>query len=379
MLSVGEAAAGGAVLEEEHVELRATVRRYLGERFPESEVRRLMGTPSGFDRATWSEMATGLGLQGLAVPEQFGGSGYGWVEQGLVFHELGRALADGPYLSTVGFVVPLLLACGDEAAQDAYLPRIASGDWTAAFACFEAAAPDVGTVTTRAERTDTGYVLTGTKPAVLDGADADLILVLARGDEGTRLFAVEPGGPGPAREPLRTLDLGRRHATLTFERTPARAVGTADRAPASVAAAVDALSLALAAETTGISERALQMSVAYARERVQFNRPIGSFQAIKHTCAEMLLAVESCRALVEHACWAADHASGLLPALASAARVRTSTASVKVTYDNIHVHGGIGFTWEHPAHLFFRRARADAAVLGGPEAHRSLLADRVGL
>ncbi|WP_051683622.1 acyl-CoA dehydrogenase family protein [Blastococcus sp. URHD0036] len=379
VLTAAEVAAGGVALEPEHEALRETVRRFTAERFPESEASRLAAAPEAFDRARWQMMANELGLQGLAIPEVYGGAGYGWVEQRLVFHEFGRALVGGPYLATVGFAVPALLACGDEAAMQEYLPRIAAGKLIATVAGPESDRPDVSDVRTSARRSGDGYLLDGVKPTVLDGAEADLFLVVARAEDGVRLFAVESAAPGLTIDRLESLDLGRAFARLTLKAVPARPIGTVDSVAQGFSEAMDRFSIAIAAEQTGIIDRVLQMSVEHAKMRVQFNRPIGSFQAIKHACADMSLALESCRVLVEQAAWLADQGSPLAPASVAATRARCADETRKATYDCIHLHGGLGFTWEHPAHLYFRRAHSTAVLLGGPEVYREELARRIRL
>lgn len=381
---------------EEQEELRSGVRRFLNDKSPETEVRRLMETTEGYDPAVWAQMGEQLGLQGLAIPEEHGGSGYGWAELVVVFEEMGRALLCAPYLATVALAAPALITSGDAAAQAAYLPAIAAGRSVATLALTEEsgrwdeggitlrATPAPGPATaapppTGADPTAEGWVLDGHKMFVLDGHTADLVIVAARAESGLSLFAVAGDAPGLVRTPLPTMDQTRKQARLEFTSTPARLVGDEGEAWAVLTRVLDLAAVALAAEQVGGAQRVLEMSVEYAKNRVQFGRPIGSFQAIKHKCADMLLEVESARSAAYYAGWAAAADSDELPAVASLAKAYCSEAYFHAAAENIQIHGGIGFTWEHPAHLYFKRAKTDELLFGDPSFHRELLAQRIGL
>ena len=363
------------VFTSEQQELRRTVRRFLADKSPSAEVRRLMDTEDGYDPGVWSQLAGQLGLVGLAVPAEHGGSGCGPVEQLIVCEEMGRALLCAPYLSTAVLATSALLASADRAAQAGLLPPIVAGSLIATLAVPE----DEGTWTTSALRTrarvqGSRWLVTGQKKFVLDGASAGLILVAAQAPAGPSLFAVDGAAPGLARRPLRTLDMTRKQAVIDFAEVPARLVGAEGAAAAIVDHAVRLGSIMLAAEQVGGAQRCLDMSVDYAKFRYQFGRPIGSFQAIKHKCADMLLEVESARSAAYYAAWAvADGASDLALA-ASLAKAYCSEAYVGAAAENIQIHGGIGFTWEHDAHLYHRRARSAEAMLGTPAEHRDLAA-----
>jgi alkylation response protein AidB-like acyl-CoA dehydrogenase len=268
-----------------------------------------------------------------------------------------------------------LLASGDTAAQADLLPPIASGETIATLAVPEddgSWTPDDFGVTAR--RSGDRYLLDGRKSFVLDGMIADLILVAASSDDGPALFAVDGDAPGLSGQAMQTLDMTRKQAVLTFSASPGRPVGQAGAAAEIVAQAVRGGMLALAAEQVGGAQRCLDMAVAYAKVRHQFGRAIGSFQAIKHTCADMLLEVESARSAAYRAAWAAADGAADLPLIASLAKAYCSEAYFRVAASNIQVHGGIGFTWEHDAHLYYRRAKSAEVMLGTPAWHREVAA-----
>ena len=365
---------------DEQEELRRSVRRFLADKSPESEVRRLMATEQGYDPDVWAQMARQLGLPGLAIPEKFGGSGFSFVELVVVLEEMGRALLCAPFFSTVVLAGGALLASGDDAAQKEFLPGIASGELLATLALTEDSARwDEAGVTTAATAAGNEFRLAGHKSFVIDGHLADLILVAAQGAGGVSLFAVAGDAPGLVRESLPTMDQTRKQARLTFDQVPARLVGAEGQGWPIVARALDGAAVALAAEQVGGAERVLEMSVEYAKTRIQFGRPIGSFQAIKHKCADMLLAVESAKSAAHYAAWTAAENNDELPVMASLAKAYCSDAYFQTASETIQIHGGIGFTWDHPAHLYFKRAKSCELLLGDPAYHRELLAQRIGI
>jgi alkylation response protein AidB-like acyl-CoA dehydrogenase len=365
---------------EEQEQLRRTVRAFLEQKSPESEVRRLMETGEGYDTAVWKQMGEQLGLQGLAIPEEYGGSGYSFVEIGVVLEEMGRALLCSPYFSTVVLAANVLLHSGDEAAKKEYLTGIASDDTIATLAFTEDSGRwDEAGIRSRATSTEQGWVIDGTKMFVLDGHTADLILVAARTGEGVSLFAVSGDAPGLTRTGLSTMDQTRKQARLEFAATPARLVGNAGAGWDTLSTVLDLAAVGLAAEQVGGGQKVLEMSVEYAKVRVQFGRPIGSFQAIKHKCADMLLEVESAKSAAYYALWAAAELNDELPVVASLAKAYCSEAFFHAAAENIQIHGGIGFTWEHPAHLYFKRAKTSELFFGDPSYHRELLAQRIGI
>ncbi|HEY1279037.1 MAG TPA: acyl-CoA dehydrogenase family protein [Acidimicrobiales bacterium] len=365
---------------EEQEELRKTVRSFLDQKSPETEVRRLMETDEGYDPAVWKQMGEQLGLQGLIVPEEFGGSGYSYVELGVVLEEMGRSLLCAPYFSTVVLAGNTLLHSGDDAAKKDYLPGIASGETIATLAFTEPSGKwDEAGITMEATRDGDGWVLNGTKSFVVDGATAGLILVAARTGKGVSLFAVDGDAAGLTRTSLSTMDQTRKQAKLEFSGTPARLIGTEGEGWKTLSTVLDLAAVALAAEQVGGAQKVLDMSVEYAKVRIQFGRPIGSFQAIKHKCADMLLEVESAKSAAYYGMWCASEMNDELPSVASLAKAYCSEAYFHSAAENIQIHGGIGFTWEHPAHLYFKRAKSSELLFGDPTYHRELLAQRIGI
>ncbi len=365
---------------EEQEELRRSVRRFLEDKSPSTEVRRLMETTEGFDRAVWEQMANQLGLQALAIPEEYGGAGFGYVELIVVFEETGAALLCAPLFSTVALAANALLCSGDEGAKKDLLPGIASGETIATLAFTEDSGRwDLEGITLAASASGGSWTLDGHKMFVIDGHNADLILVAARTAGGVSLFAVQGDAPGLVRTPLATMDQTRKQARLEFSGTPARLIGEQDAAGPVLSKTLDLAAVALAAEQVGGAQRCLDMSVEYAKTRIQFGRPIGSFQAIKHKCADMLLEVESAKSAAYYAGWAAAEDSDELPVVASLAKSYCSEAYFHAAAENIQIHGGIGFTWEHDAHLYFKRAKSSELLLGDPSYHRELLAQRIGI
>ena len=366
------------VFTDEQQDLRDMVRRFLAEKSPVSEVRRLMATEAGYDPAVWAQIGH-LGLAGLTIPEKYGGAGRGPVEQLIVCEEMGAALLCAPYLASAVLVACALQASGDETAQADLLPAIASGQTIATLAVPEEDGSwSLNELHVTARRSGDRYLLDGRKSFVLDGMIADLILVAASSDDGPALFAVDGPGdgsaPGLSRQAMQTLDMTRKQAVLSFSGTPGRPVGQPGAAADIVAQAIRGGVLALAAEQVGGAQRCLDMAVAYAKVRHQFGRAIGSFQAIKHMCADMLLEVESARSAAYHAAWQAADGAADLPLVASLAKACCSEAYFHVAASNIQVHGGIGFTWEHDAHLYYRRAKSTELMLGTPEEHREIAA-----
>jgi alkylation response protein AidB-like acyl-CoA dehydrogenase len=367
------------VLSEEQEELQATVRRFLADRSPLSRVREVMEMAEGRDAALWDRMAGDLGLQGLTVPETYGGAGLGQVDLSVVMEELGAALTPSPFLASAVLAATALLAADDEEARRDLLPGVVSGTTIATLAVAENGAGwDPDGIAARAAFDDGRWVLEGAKTLVPDGAQADLLLVAARAGDELGLFAVEGGAPGLSRANLAGLDPTRRLARLELARVPARRLVSEDAAGA-LRHTLDLAAVALAGEQLGGMQRCLDLSVAYAKARYQFGRAIGSFQAVKHLLADMHVAMELSRSAVRYAAWAADEAPDELPVAAGLARAACSEAFFRVAADTIQVHGGIGFTWEHDAHLYYRRAKSSQLLFGGPRLERAQLADRLGI
>jgi acyl-CoA dehydrogenase len=357
-------------VSDEQRALRSAVADLMARRSAEAQVRALTATDTGFDPAVWRELAA-MGLTGLLIGEEYGGAGAGPVEMGIAMEEMGAALLVSPFLSTAVLVPSLLVEAGDAAECAAVLPRIAAGDLIASVAFAEDGSARLpSTIATSAGAIGDAWHVTGYKHFVLDGQSANLFYVLAGTDAGPAVFAVDPGAPGLDVTPLTTLDPTRKQCRLQFVDTPARLVGRLGAGVEVFSAALDRSAVALLSEQAGGARRAVEMATDYAKTRYQFGRAIGSFQAVKHMCADMLLEAESA---VSAARFVAGSFAGQAPsriADLALAQAYCSDAFVFVAATNIQVHGGIGFTWEHPAHLYLRRARSDAQLLGSPSWHR---------
>ncbi len=365
---------------EEQEELRNIVRQFLEAKSPESAVREQMDTERGFDPVVWSQMAEQLGLQSLIIPEEFGGQGYGYVELIVVLEEMGRALLCAPFFSTVVLATNTLLVADDAAANAAILPGIASGETIATLAITEPNGKwDESGIEATATNDGGTWKLDGTKSYVIDGATADVIIVAARTAAGISLFSVAGDAAGLTRTPLSTMDQTRKQAKLDLAGVEGTLIGTDGAGWDTLSTVLDLAAVGLAAEQVGGAQWCLETAVQYAKDRVQFGRPIGSFQAIKHKCADMLLEVESAKSAAYYAGWCASERNDELPAVASLAKAYCSDAYFHASAENIQIHGGIGFTWEHPAHLYFKRAKSSELLFGDPSYHRELLAQRIGI
>ncbi|MFM7069243.1 MAG: acyl-CoA dehydrogenase family protein, partial [Actinomycetes bacterium] len=333
-----------------------------------------------YDTAVWTQMAEQMGLQGLVVPEEFGGQGFGFVELVVVLEEMGRRLLCAPYFSTVVLAAQTLIHSGDDAAKAEYLPGIADGSTIATLAYTEPNGRwDAEAVTMTATAAGDSWTLNGEKLYVLDGHVANLIITAAKTPAGISLFAVDGDAAGLTRTALSTMDQTRKQARLEYADVPARLIGTDGDGWTVLSMVLDLAAVALAAEQVGGGQEVLEMAVQYAKDRVQFGRPIGSFQAIKHKCADMLLEVESAKSAAYYAGWCASELNDELPSVASLAKAYCSEAYFHAAAENIQIHGGIGFTWEHPAHLYFKRAKSSELLFGDPTYHRELLAQRIGI
>jgi alkylation response protein AidB-like acyl-CoA dehydrogenase len=362
------------VFTEEQGELRKAVRKFAAENFDEPAVRRLMESDPTFDAKVWARLGGELGVLGLSVPESDGGVGGTLVDQAVAVEELGAQLACGPLFGTVYLAIPALVAAPAGTARDELLTDLVEGRRTAAFAVTDAAgAFDADAVGVTAS----GDELTGTVEQVVDGSAADVLLVAAKGPDGVALYALDGAGSGIARTALDTLDLTRPQANVEFTGAPATLIAGPTEAPAVIERALQVGAALLAVEQVGAAQHLLDLSVEYAKTRLQFGRPIGSFQAVKHRLADVLVDVEHARSTAYHAIWALSDGSDD-PALAtSIAQAVCSAALSHVATDAIQVHGGIGFTWEHQAHLYFKRAATDAVLLGSAEQHRARVAELV--
>src|SRR5712692_2635772 len=313
----------------EQQELRESVRRFLADRVPLQRVRELMDSADGTDEKIWNYAAGQLGLQAIAIPEEYGGAGFTFAEQAIVLEELGAALYPGPYLASAVLAATALLASSDEAAKRDLLPGIANGSTVATLAFTEddgSWEPDA--IRLAATRDGDAWRLDGHKSFVLDGHVADLVLAVARTGDGLSLFGIDAAAAGNSgrleRRELQALDQTRRLGRLEFSAVPARLIGTPGEGRAILERALDVAAVALAAEQLGGAQRALDMAVEYAKIRHQFGRPIGSFQAIKHRCADLLLEVESLRSAVAYAAAAVAEDSDEVPVLAALVKALAS-------------------------------------------------------
>lgn len=362
----------------EQEDLRTSVRDFLA-RHSGSEARNdLLKNGYRFDRELWTAMAHQLGLQGLALPESVDGSGAGFIETAIVLEELGRDSYAGPYFSTIA--ASWVLTHGDAAAHE-LLAGVADGSRVLTLAI-----PDrEGTWSapgdsTRALEYGDGMRLFGTKVNVTDAGTADTFVVIAQLPEGGRAwFAVDADAEGVTVDVRESLDLTRPIGHLTLHRAPATLLVGPDLADDVLTEVNVKAAAALAAEMVGGAGAALDQSVAWSLERTQFGRPIGSFQAIKHMCADTLVEIETARLLSQYAAWAIDADSSDAEVSASMAKQAASDAFCLAAGNNIQIHGGIGFTWEHSAHLYFRRAKASSALFGTADRHRDRIADLLAI
>lgn len=375
-------------LSEEQDMLRMTARRFLDDRAGSDVVRNLMETAAGFDAGLWHEIAA-QGWQGMAIPEEYGGAGFTFMEQAILMEEMGRSLFPAPYLSSIVLGADLVLTAGTEEQKQTILPDVASGEIRLAVAHLESGGRwDATGVEMTATNEGGGFVLEGAKFFVIDGHTADSLIVVARtdpsssGTDGISLFLLPADTDGIESRRVETMDQTRKQAEITFAavRVPATAMlGDPGSGWSSLQEMLQRAVVALAFEQVGGAQQCLDMSVEYAKARIQFGRPIGSFQAIKHKCADMLVAIESARSAAYYAGWAASVGDEDLAIAAPLAKSYCSEAYSHAAGENIQIHGGIGFTWEHDAHLFFKRAKTDELLFGTPADHRAALADALGL
>ena len=368
------------VTTDEQKALRQTVRSFLERQSDEAAVRTAMVSESGFDRGLWDQLAGQLGLAGLTIPEEYGGSGSSASDLAVVMSELGRFLTCSPYFGSVVLAANAFLESGDKEACLAYLPRIASGELIGALAVNEQTAeltPEADS--TAAESNGGDWAISGEKNFVVAGIAADVLVVSAATPSGPSLFVVDATHDSVQRTALSVMDLTRHQARITFQRTPASLLGEAGTAAKVLARVAELAVVALANEQAGAAERCLEMSVEYAKTRFQFGRQIGSFQVIKHMCADMLLEVEAGKSAALYAAEHADEPGEEATRSAHLAAAYCSDAFMKVAADNVQIHGGIGFTWEYAAQLYYKRAKSSQVLLGTPVYHREKLAECSGL
>ncbi|MBW2240961.1 MAG: acyl-CoA/acyl-ACP dehydrogenase [Deltaproteobacteria bacterium] len=366
---------------EEQDEFRAMLRRFFEEKASGIEVRRMAESAEGFDRALWKQMAQELGLQGVHLPEKHGGQGFGFLELGVALEEMGRVLLPSPFFASSVLATAAILNAGSQEQQAALLPGLASGERIATLALVEPGGCwDPLAIELEAIPDGDGFRLTGTKELVLAGDVAELFIVAARlpgtqGGEGLTLCLVDATNGGLKRTLEEPLDVTRRMARIEFDAVSAKALGNPGQAAAPLAKVLAQGAIAQTAEMVGGAARCLDLAVEYAKVRVQFGRPIGSFQAVKHKAAEVLLDLEMARSAAYWAWWVADEDGDELFLAASLAKATCADAFHHAARENIQIHGGIGFTWENDAHLYYKRATASDVLLGDAGEHRLKLAD----
>ena len=360
-------------LNDEQQAIKSTAREFLAARYKSERVRELAESEQGYERSDWEEMAE-LGWTGLALPEEWGGQGLGIVELAVVFEEMGYALAPSPLLSTT--LAGLALATnGTDAQKERWLRPLAVGEARGTVALFDAGTPAaIGEFAMEARPDGDGVVLDGEKVLVMDAAGADFLLVSTA--DGRR-HLVERGADGVSIAPERSIDTTRRLFSVRLDGVRVGPEAMLGGTQEDYLPVLWRICVAIAAESTGVAQRTMEMAVAYAKDREQFGRPIGSYQAVSHRCAQMLLETENSRSAVYGAAWAADAEPESLPLAASMAKAYASDAGWRVPDASIQVHGGIGFTWEHDLHLFLKRGRANAATFGDARWHRERVADAI--
>jgi alkylation response protein AidB-like acyl-CoA dehydrogenase len=367
----------------EQREFRDVLRRALAARSPPSEVRRLMETEAGFDRQSWQRLNNELGLTAVHIPEEYGGQGFGCTELAIVLEEMGRVLLCAPYFSSVVLGATAILNAGTEAQKRKLLPPIATGDTTATLAFAEDNGRwDSDGVTMTANSAGSGYKLSGHKSFVLDGHTADLIVVLARlagssGDAGLTFLTVPANAAGLKRRPLKSMDATRKLARLEFDQVDAALLGEAGGGAAPFARTMTQACVCLANEMAGGADKLREAALEYAQMRMQFGRPIASFQSMKHKQADMLVDVELAKSAAYYAAAALDENDAEAPMLASLAKACASEAYLQTAINAIQIRGGIGFTWDDDTHLWFKRAKSSEVLFGDASQHRELMMQKL--
>lgn len=342
-------------------EFQQSLRKFLADKASEEKLRSVVDSGAPYDPDLWSAMARQLGLQSVAIPERFGGAGATAVELGIIMRELGYAMTSVPFLSSSVLASSVLLASGDEDAMATHLPALASGELVATLVWRQGVEPGIAAT----QAPDGSWSLEGDEPAVLDGVAADLMLVLASAGAGPTWFVVERTAGGIVVEGRsRTLDPTRRLAAVALRGVAARPLGEFGDGSRIRTEVLGLARVALASEQVGVAIRATEMAVEYAKIRHQFGRPIASFQAVKHLCADMRVHVEAAEAAADFGLVTASNDPQRLPRVAPMIASYCSDAAVAVTKSGVQVLGGLGFTWEHAMHFYLKRAKANSILLG---------------
>jgi len=342
--------------------LRSELRRFLGRTAGHQEVRDRIAVADPHDAGTWRVLAGQFALSGLGVAEEFGGVGGGWAELVLAFEELGATLLPSPLFATRALTITALSESGDRAICAEFLPGLAAGELQGTLV--------TGAAGVRGRQVGSDVVLDGRADFVLDGATADLVVVPAQLEDGLALVVVTPGATGLGRERRPVVDPTRPAARLVFDGVAARRLQVAAGAETLLRRTTDLACVALAAEQLGGAQRCLDLTVAFVKERLAFGRPVGSFQAVKHACADVLLEIDALRPAVEEAGRLSDTDPGELAALVPVLAAHAAEAYCRAAAACVHLHGGMGFTWEHPAQLYYKRAMTSARLFGDAHSHR---------
>ena len=359
-------------------QLRDQARRFLTEKSPPKAVRQVLEGKAPYDRELWKGFAE-LGFLGVAIPEEFGGTGAGHLELAVIAEEIGRADAAVPMSSSIYLAAEAIMLAGSDAQKEKWLPRLASGEVIGTLALFEGN----GGISPKAiKATVTGATLDGTKSPVPDGEIADVAIVVARSGTGGResdigLFIVDLKAKGVQRKALQNLDPTRQQAEIKFSGTPAEPLGRASEGWSNLKQVLDRAAVLMAFEQLGGADRTLEMGRDYALDRIAFGRPIGSFQAVKHILADMYVSATLARSNCYYAAWALSTNASELAEAAAAARISATEAFQHCSKQNIQVHGGMGFTWEFDCHLYYRRSAALALALGSRSYWEDQLIDRM--
>jgi alkylation response protein AidB-like acyl-CoA dehydrogenase len=365
---------------EEQEMLRDSAKRFLADNCSTKFVRQMMAHETAHDAAFWDKLI-GLGWPGLIIPEDFGGQGGTFLDLTVIAEEAGKALVTGPFMAATTLGAPVFLEGGSDAQKKEFLTKIAAGKFIATVAVAEAAGRwDAGGIELKATKKGSGYTLNGEKFFVPDAHVADAIVVAARtgkgsGEDGITLLCVPANEKGMTVTQLKTVDMTRRMCHVKFDNVAAsEVIGKANAGWPVLRRTLEIATAALSTEMVGTAQKALDIAVEYAKTRVQFGKPIGSFQAVKHKCVDMMVAVENARSLTYYACWTVDERVDESVTAVPMAKAYASDMAKNVTSEAIQVHGGIGFTWEHDMHLYHRRALAGEANLGNAPVHREVVA-----
>jgi alkylation response protein AidB-like acyl-CoA dehydrogenase len=371
---------------EDQEALREATRKFLENECPTTFVRKMMADDTAHSTELWKKIAQ-LGWLGIMVPEDFGGAGGSFLDLVVILEETGKSLLPGPFFATALLGTTAILAGGSDAQKSALLPKIAEGTHVVTLALAEKSGRyDAAGVTLAATAKGSDFTLSGEKMFVPDAHVADQIIVAARtsgsGEEGITLFLVDAKAPGVTTTQLKTVDMTRRQCHIAFQDVAvarAQVLGAVGNGWSVLRRVLDQAMAGLSAEMVGTGQKALDMAVSYAKERVQFGKPIGSFQAVKHKCVDMMVQVENARSLTYYAAWTVDENTEEARQAVPMAKAYCSDMCKTVSSEAIQVHGGIGFTWEHDMHLFYRRGLASEAAFGSAPTHREVVARTLNL